>query len=98
MLTRSQLSWCRMGRWQFWPRRCARICEIALFSGHEGHINFLKLLVGAGVPSSPSVAKGSNQGCRQASHFDKPMFLFVSELPVRATALDQSRNELGGDP
>ena len=64
--------------------------EIALFSGHEGHIKFLKLLVGAGVPSSPSVAKGSNQGCRQASHFDKPTFLFAGELP-RSRARDGAR-------
>ena len=57
------------------------ICEISFFSGHERHINFLKLLVGAAVPSSPSVAKGSNQGCRQASHFDKPTLLFAGKLP-----------------
>jgi len=64
--------------------------EIALFSGHEGHIKFLKLLVGAGVPSSPSVAKGSNQGYRQASHFDKPTSLFAGELP-RSRARDGAR-------
>jgi len=39
-----------------------RICGIAFFSGHEEHISFLELLVGAAAPSSPSVAKGSNQG------------------------------------
>jgi hypothetical protein len=46
----------------FWAPTLRRICELAFFSSHEGHINFLKLLVGAAVPSSPSVAKGSNQG------------------------------------